>query len=74
MTLNDVTERTKLAREAGWEIVEADYGFTTAARKPNGGKALVLTEVFREDADGYIGYKMISIPFLKDFIDGKEKW
>jgi hypothetical protein len=74
MTLEDVKKRTQLARQAGWTVGEADYGFTTYARKPDGEAALVLTEVFREDADGYIGYKMISIPFLEDFISGKEKW
>ena len=69
MNLADVKRRKLAARRLGMQVEETDYGWTTGARFPGQDVALKLTEVFREERDGYIGSKMISLSLLKEWAD-----
>ena len=74
MNLRDVKQRTDMARKAAWLVHELDYGFTTHATKLGDDRALLLTQVYRGDVDGYIGYKMIALDLLKEILSGKGTW
>lgn len=58
----------KIAADAGLEIHQFDYGWTLHAYHPKAKKALIISEVFRPERDGYVGGRTICEDVLRDWI------
>lgn len=68
MTLADVEARCKIAVEAGAQIERWDFDYGAGCRYPGAKTALVISEVYRRERDGYTGAKIISEDMLRDWL------
>lgn len=68
MELREVKRLAKLARDAGLQVEELDYGWTVHAWRPGDKKVLIISEVFRAERDGYVGGRTICEDVLLEWI------
>lgn len=68
MRLDDLKPLIKIARDAGYVIDKVDYDFGVAAAHPGRKIAILISEVFREERDGYVGYRVITENNLRNWI------
>ena len=68
MTLAEVRKTAGIAAKAGLLIEELDYGWTVHALNDRVKKVLIVSEVFRQERDGYTGGRLITEETLLEWI------
>ena len=69
MKLDDIKHMVRIARKAGLKIEETDYGWTVGAHRLGAEKALIISEVYRPERDGYTGGRLITEGLLREWIE-----
>jgi hypothetical protein len=66
---NDLVKKfALLARKAGMEIQELDYGFTVIAYNKRTNRNIIIREAFRAERDGYVGSRRVCEDILQDWL------
>lgn len=67
-TLAEARRLAKIAERANLRIDRTDYGWTIGAYNERLKKGVIVSEVYRQERDGYIGGRIIAEDVLRDWI------
>ena len=68
MKQGELKKRVAIIKKAGFRVEESDYGWTVGVVSKKAKRALVVSEVYRSERDGYTGYKLKDMDMLEEWL------